>query len=88
MPGAVPTNRHKPIPIDSGPISACFDDDPKLLNCEIAQPSLLKLPIWPDHRYRASLSPYKICQVLPVERMFVSLGFILFMLFKTNWEKR
>jgi hypothetical protein len=25
MPGAVPTNRHKPIPTDLGPISWCFD---------------------------------------------------------------
>ena len=37
--GTAPTNRHTTIPNDSGPISACFDDDPKLLNCEIAQPS-------------------------------------------------
>ena len=37
--GTVPTNRHTTIPNDSGPISTCFDDDPKLLNCEIAQPS-------------------------------------------------
>ena len=27
------------IPNDSGRMSAYFDDDPKLLNCEIAQPS-------------------------------------------------
>ncbi len=26
------------IPNDSGSISACFDDDPKLLNCETDQP--------------------------------------------------
>ena len=38
-PGAVPTNRHKPIPIDFGPVSGCFDHDPKLVNCEIAQPT-------------------------------------------------
>ena len=38
--GTVPTNRHATIPNDSGPISACFDDGPKLLNCEMAQPSL------------------------------------------------
>ncbi len=37
--GTVPTNRHTTIPNESGPISACFDDDPKLLDCEIAQPS-------------------------------------------------
>jgi hypothetical protein len=37
--GTVPTNRHTTIPNDSGPISEWFDDDPKLLNCEIAQPS-------------------------------------------------
>ncbi len=37
-PGTVPTDRHTTIPNDSGPISACFDDDPKLLHCEIAQP--------------------------------------------------
>ncbi len=36
--GTVPTNRHTTIPKDSDPISACFDDDPKLLNCETAQP--------------------------------------------------
>ncbi len=36
--GAVPTNRPKPIPIDFGPISGYFDHDPKLFNCEIAQP--------------------------------------------------
>ncbi len=28
--GKVPTNRHITIPDDSGPTSACFDDDPKL----------------------------------------------------------
>ncbi len=38
--GKVPTNRHTRIPNDSGPISVSFDDDPKLLHCEIAQPSL------------------------------------------------
>ncbi len=35
MPGAVPTNRHKPRPIDFGQVSGCFYHDPKLLNCEI-----------------------------------------------------
>ena len=35
IPGTVPTDRHTTIPKDSGPIPA----DPKLLNCEIAQPS-------------------------------------------------
>ena len=39
IPGTVPTDRHTTIPNDSGPISKRFDDDPKLLNCEIAQPS-------------------------------------------------
>ncbi len=29
---------HEPAHND-GPISACFGDDPKLLNCEVAQPS-------------------------------------------------
>ncbi len=37
MPGAVPTDRHKPIPIDFGPVSGCFGHDAKLLNCEIGQ---------------------------------------------------
>jgi hypothetical protein len=37
IPGTVPINRHTTMPNDSGPISPCFD--PKLLNCEIAQPS-------------------------------------------------
>ncbi len=39
MPGAVPTNRHKPIPNDFGPVSRRFDHDRKLVNFEIAQPS-------------------------------------------------
>jgi hypothetical protein len=34
-----PTNRHTKIPNDSCPNSACFDDYPKLLHCEIAQPN-------------------------------------------------
>ncbi len=33
MLGAVPTNQHKPNPIEGGPVSG------KLSNCEIAQPS-------------------------------------------------
>ena len=37
--GTVPTKGHTSIPNDSGPSSACFDEDPKLFNCEIAQPS-------------------------------------------------
>ncbi len=39
LPGTLPTDRQATIPHDSGPISACFHNDPKLLNCEIAQPS-------------------------------------------------
>ncbi len=35
--GTAPTNCYTTIPNDSGPNSACFDDDPKLLKCEIAQ---------------------------------------------------
>ncbi len=38
IPGTEPTNRHTTIPNVSGPVSARFDDDPKLLNCETAQP--------------------------------------------------
>ncbi len=37
IPGTVPTDQRTTIPNDSGLISACFDDDPKLLNCEIAE---------------------------------------------------
>jgi hypothetical protein len=33
--GTVPTNRRTSIPNDSGPMSVCFDDDPKFSNCEI-----------------------------------------------------
>ncbi len=33
--GALPANRRNPIPIDFGPVSGCFDHDPKLFNCEI-----------------------------------------------------
>ncbi len=40
MAGAVPTNPPKPMSIDFGPVSGCFDHNPKLLNCEIAHPSL------------------------------------------------
>ncbi len=36
--GTVPTKRHTTIPNDSGPMSACFDEDPKQINCEKAQP--------------------------------------------------
>ncbi len=43
--GTVPTDRHTTIPNDPGPMSACFDDEPKLLHCEIAQPSGVKAPI-------------------------------------------
>ncbi len=42
VPGAVHANRHKPIPIDFGPVSVCFDHDPKHVNCEKAQPNKLK----------------------------------------------
>ncbi len=38
--GTVPANWHTTILRDSGPTSAHFDD-PTILNCEIAQPSLL-----------------------------------------------
>ncbi len=34
----VPTNRPTAVPNESVPISACFGDNPKLLNCGIAQP--------------------------------------------------
>jgi hypothetical protein len=40
----VPKNRHTTIPNASGPMSAWFDDDLKLLNCEIAQ---LRIPFRP-----------------------------------------
>ncbi len=39
IPGTVLTDRHTTTPNDSGQISACFDDDPKLFNCEITQSS-------------------------------------------------
>ncbi len=41
IPGTEPTNRNTTIPNDSGPISECFDDDPKLLNCKIVQPRMV-----------------------------------------------
>ncbi len=43
IPGRVPTDRHTTIPNVSGPIWACFDDDPKPSKCEIAQPGLWEL---------------------------------------------
>ena len=39
MPGAVPTNRHRAMPSAFGPATGRFEHDPKLSNCEIAQPS-------------------------------------------------
>jgi hypothetical protein len=39
----VPTDRRTTIPNDSVPISACFDDDPSFLNCEIAQPNKFRI---------------------------------------------
>ncbi len=39
--GTVPTSRHTTNPNDSGSISESFNDDPKLKNCEIAQPRFL-----------------------------------------------
>ena len=41
----MPTDRRTTIPNDSGPISSCFDDDPKLSNCEILVAHLLSLSI-------------------------------------------
>ncbi len=35
LPGSAPANGHDPIPIDLGPVSECFDHDPKLLICEM-----------------------------------------------------
>ncbi len=35
IPGTVPSDHHTPIPSDSGQISVCYDDDPKLLKYEI-----------------------------------------------------
>ncbi len=37
--GTAPANRHATILNDSRPISPRFDDDPTLINCEIAQPT-------------------------------------------------
>ncbi len=34
-----------PIPIDFGPVPGCSNHDPKLLNCEIAQPNWVNLSI-------------------------------------------
>jgi hypothetical protein len=39
IPSTVPRDGQRMTPNDYGPISACFDDDPKRLNCELAQPS-------------------------------------------------
>ncbi len=39
--GGVPSNPPTTTPTDYWPISASFDDDRKLLNCEIAQPDVL-----------------------------------------------
>ncbi len=69
--GTVPTNRHTTIPNDSGPISACFDDDPKLLNCVIAQPSPgsggqeVKIEALPLATGRVGLGPEPKIQVGP-----------------------
>ncbi len=44
--GTVPTNRHTTIPNESGPISVCFDNGPKLLKCEIRSTELPVVSIW------------------------------------------
>ncbi len=38
----MPTDRHTTIPNDVGPIWACFDDDPKLLDSEMPSVAHLK----------------------------------------------
>ncbi len=47
MADAVPTNPYTTIPKHSGPVSTCFDDDPKLFNYVIAQPRYAP-GLWPQ----------------------------------------
>ncbi len=49
VPGTVPTDRNTTIPCESGPTSVGFDNDPELLNCEIAQPNEGSPPIMNSH---------------------------------------
>ncbi len=71
MPKAVPTNRHEPIPIAFGTGSGCFGRDPKLLNCEIAQPRQINLADTCrqkhlSHRGGLVWAPPRLCQEEPV----------------------
>ncbi len=73
MPMAAPANRREPIPIDFGLVS----HDPKLLNCEIAQPAgvlgawlegslrKLPLPIIEDSLKLHSECHSEVCKMLP-----------------------
>ncbi len=57
--GTAPTARHTTLRNDSGPIPTCLDDDPKLLNCEIAPPRPRGGPGAPNlfEKLRSSTSP-------------------------------
>ncbi len=43
--GRRPQTGKKPIPLDFGPVSGCLDHDPKLLDCEIAQPRTINIEL-------------------------------------------
>ena len=68
IPGAVPTNQHKPIPTNFGPDPGCVHHDPKLLNSAKTNPTHAKC-----HRHRAG--PFSRLRLL-LGRIFpMSVGF-------------
>jgi hypothetical protein len=62
--GAVPTNRHKSIPIDFGAISGCWHNEPKLSNCMcflfFADPSETQHAVSP----RAERAEHDMCALI------------------------
>ncbi len=72
MPESVPANKHKAIPIDFEPVSGCFNHNPKLVNCEIAQPSLVLLQ---PHRLNSCARTLCYAMVIPGRKSGVRAGF-------------
>jgi hypothetical protein len=62
IPGMVLSDRHTTTPNNYGPLSACFDEDPKLLNYEIAQPRYVQTNL--SHKFVGTKLKHKI-QYLP-----------------------
>ncbi len=70
IPGTVPTDRHTTTPHDSDPISACFDDHPKLLNCEKAKPRITHDAVKPNGLGPGSPDLSKTASCLPQTKVW------------------